>query len=150
MNTGLTSCGQDLLALSLRKTSSLWPHLSWVIMRCRDKWTSILGSEGHSGLGCWPVLSVEAAGPQSSRKQIRVRHFSPALAPTKDPSCTHLSENLYAVTSLCDKWFSDVWTVGEIFKTRSFVMLNPQTELETLFCPHILMSVTKHSHTNTK
>lgn len=67
----------------------------------------------------------------------------------KDPSCTHLSDNLYAVTTSCDKWFSDVWTVGEMFKTKSFVMLNPQSELKTLFCLHILMSVTKHSHTHT-
>lgn len=66
----------------------------------------------------------------------------------KDPSCTHLSDNLYAVTTSCDKWFSDVWTVGEMFKTKSFVMLNPQSELKTLFCLHILMSVTKHSHTH--
>lgn len=38
--------------------------------------------------------------------------------------------------------------MGEMFKTKSFVMLNPQSELKTLFCLHILMSVTKHSHTH--
>lgn len=49
-------------------------------------------------------------GPQSGRKQIRVRHFSMALVRMKGPSSTHLSDIFYTATTLCDKWFSDVWT----------------------------------------